>query len=169
MDRKREEAMLGILGTLMLTPTHGCPAAHLKFSCDCPARTSRLSDGCAARWSTSEARIGPSGGHVAPDAWVIVLQARVCESWLALFPSRGVKKPRRSFGYACVFCLASRKNSGVNFSQTLTWRTIRLTGVAPIAIGVAPLREKTDVVSRLWSASACDRAYRKYHATPQLR
>jgi len=45
----------------------------------------------------------------------IVLQAKICKSSLALFPSGGVKKPRHSSGYVCVFCLASRKNSGVHF------------------------------------------------------
>jgi len=78
-------------------------------------RTSRLSAGYAARWFTSEARIGPLAG--------------------TLRPTLG----------------------------------LRLIGVAPIAIGVAPLREKPDLVPRLRPASACDMAYRKYHATPQLR
>ena len=54
----------------------------------------------------------------------IVFQAKICESWLALFPPRCVEKPRRSLGYVCVFRLASRKNSVVDVSHIVTWRTI---------------------------------------------
>ena len=69
--------------------------------------------------------------HIEAKAWVcqaslgfIVWQPKICEFWLALFPPRCVKKPRRYLGIAYVFCLASQKNSFAIFSQILSSQTI---------------------------------------------
>ena len=61
---------------------------------------------------------GQTGGQY------IVEPPRTCDFCLALFPSRGVRKPRRRKGVAYVFCLASRKNTIVIISQFLGSSTI---------------------------------------------